>query len=69
MKIKFVLLPCLIGAFALASCGKTTSKTSTTDSKDTTSETVEDEKTNTFASGVTDAGAYDDGENWGELHS
>ena len=82
MKIKFILFPCLIGLLVLTSCDsqgikKTTTETkeevlTTTSEKNTTSksdEVITTTEVPVTTSGVANGGSYDDGEDWGELHT
>lgn len=78
MKIKFILFPCLVGLLALASCDSQTRDTKTSGTKEdvlttTSTETTKKEETTTgvvtTTSGVSNDGTFDDGEDWGELHT
>ena len=66
MKIKPVLISCILGVVFLVSCSKTKKPKKIIE---TTTNTTQETTTNQGSSSVTEGGTYDDGEDWGELHS
>ena len=64
MKKKSILIPFVLGLVFLASCSKTKKPTKITEATTTTEETTQQ-----GSSSITQGGEYDDGEDWGELHS
>lgn len=75
MKVNKLLLPCLVGLLALTSCKTVNTKTTTTENlkQETTSQIQSTKETTlteeTDSTHVSNNGAYQDDEDWGELRS